>query len=142
MATVKNLLKKKGNVVHSVSPSSSVFDALKVLEDKNLGALVVVEDETLIGIFTERDYARKVILRGHSSKDTCIKDIMTGRPIFVTPQNTIDDCMQIMTDKHIRHLPVLDNGNIVGVISIGDLVKFIIEEKNDIIENLQQYIAS
>lgn len=142
MATVKNLLKKKGNVVHSVSPSSSVFDALKVLEDKNLGALVVVEDETLIGIFTERDYARKVVLKGHSSKDTRIKDIMTGHPIFVTPQNTIDDCMQIMTNKHIRHLPVLENGKIVGVISIGDLVKFIIEEKNYIIENLQQYIAS
>lgn len=142
MATVKNLLKKKGNVVHSVSPSSSVFDALKVLEDKNLGALVVVEDETLIGIFTERDYARKVVLKGHSSKDTRIKDIMTGHPIFVTPQNTIDDCMQIMTDKHIRHLPVLENGKIEGVISIGDLVKFIIEEKNYIIENLQQYIAS
>jgi CBS domain-containing protein len=102
----------------------------------------VVEDETLIGIFTERDYARKVVLKGRSSKETRIKDIMTDRPVFVTPQNTIDDCMQIMTDKHIRHLPVLDNGKLVGVISIGDLVKFIIEEKNFIIENLEHYIVS
>ena len=142
MGTVKNLLQKKGNVVHSVSPSSCVYDALEVLENKNLGALVVVEDETLIGIFTERDYARKVVLKGRSSKETRIKDIMTDRPVFVTPQNTIDDCMQIMTDKHIRHLPVLDNGKLVGVISIGDLVKFIIEEKNFIIENLEHYIVS
>jgi len=142
MGTVKNLLQKKGNVVHSVSPSSCVYDALDVLEDNNLGALVVVDDETLIGIFTERDYARKVVLKGRSSKETRIKDIMTDRPVFVTPQNTIDDCMQIMTDKHIRHLPVLDNGKLVGVISIGDLVKFIIEEKNFIIENLEHYIVS
>ncbi len=142
MGTVKNLLQKKGNVVHSVSPSTCVYDALEVLEDKKLGALVVVEDETLIGIFTERDYARKVVLKGRSSKETCIKDIMTDRPIFVTPQNTIDDCMQIMTDKSIRHLPVLDNGKLLGVISIGDLVKYVIEEKNFIIENLEHYIVS
>jgi CBS domain-containing protein len=142
MGTVKNLLQKKGNIVHSVSPASCVYDALEVLENKNLGALVVVEDETLIGIFTERDYARKVVLKGRSSKETCIKDIMTDRPVFVTPQNTIDDCMQIMTDKTIRHLPVLDNGKLVGIISIGDLVKFIIEEKNFIIENLEHYIVS
>ncbi|WP_018613733.1 CBS domain-containing protein [Segetibacter koreensis] len=142
MGTVKNLLQKKGTIVHSVSPDSSVYDALEVLESKNLGALVVVEDQTLIGIFTERDYARKVVLKGRSSKDTLVRDIMTDRPIYVTPDNTIDDCMQIMTDKFIRHLPVLDNSKLVGVISIGDVVKYVIEEKNFIIENLEHYIVS
>jgi CBS domain-containing protein len=142
MGTVKNLLQKKGTIVHSVSPDSSVYDALEVLESKNLGALVVVEDRTLIGIFTERDYARKVVLKGRSSKDTLVRDIMTDRPIYVTPDNTIDDCMQIMTDKFIRHLPVLDDSKLVGVISIGDVVKYVIEEKNFIIENLEHYIVS
>lgn len=142
MGTVKDILQKKDNIVHSVSPSSCVYDALEVLESKNLGALVVVEEGNLIGIFTERDYARKVVLKGRSSKETCIKDIMTGRPVFVTPQNTIDECMQIMTDKTIRHLPVLDNGKLAGIISIGDLVKYVIEEKNFIIENLEHYIVS
>lgn len=142
MGTVKNLLQKKGSIVHSVSPYSSVYDALEVLESKNVGALVVMEDETLIGIFTERDYARKVVLKGRSSKETLIKDIMTDSPIFVSPHNTIDDCMQIMTDKYIRHLPVLDNEKVLGLISIGDVVRFVIEEKNFIIENLEHYIVS
>lgn len=142
MGTVKNLLQKKGNIIHSVSPDSSVYDALEVLENKNVGALVVVEDKKLIGIFTERDYARKVVLKGRSSKETLISDIMTERPVFVTPENTIDECMQIMTDKSIRHLPVLDNGRVLGLVSIGDIVKFIIEEKNFIIENLEHYIVS
>jgi CBS domain-containing protein len=142
MGTVKHLLQKKGPIVHSVSPESSVYDALEVLENKNLGALVVVEDDTLIGIFTERDYARKVVLKGRASKETSVRDIMTESPVFVTPDNTIDDCMQIMTDKFIRHLPVLDKGKLVGVISIGDVVKFVIDEKNFIIENLEHYIVS
>jgi CBS domain-containing protein len=141
MGTVRNILQKKGNVIHSVGPDSTVYDALEVLESKNMGALVVVENGTLIGIFTERDYARKVVLKGRSSKETFIRDIMTERPIFVSPDNTIDDCMQIMTDKFIRHLPVLDNGRLIGVISIGDVVKFVIEEKNFIIENLEHYIV-
>src|SRR5215210_9447431 len=117
MGTVKNLLQKKGGIIHSVSPNTSVYDALEVLESKNLGALVVVEEGKLIGIFTERDYARKVVLKGRSSKETFIMDIMTDRPIFVTPDNTIEDCMQIMTDKYIRHLPVCDNGRLLGVLS-------------------------
>jgi CBS domain-containing protein len=141
MGTVKHILQKKGPVVHSVSPDSSVYDALEVLESKNMGALVVVDGDRLIGIFTERDYARKVVLKGRSSKETLIRDIMTERPVFVTPENTIDDCMQIMTDKFIRHLPVVDNGKLLGIISIGDVVKYIIEEKNFIIENLEHYIA-
>jgi CBS domain-containing protein len=141
MGSVKNLLQKKGTIVHSISPDSSVYDALEVLESKNLGALVVVQDGVLIGIFTERDYARKVVLKGRSSKDTYVGDIMTDRPIYVSPENTIDDCMQIMTDKYIRHLPVVDNGILIGVISIGDVVRFVIEEKNFIIENLEHYIV-
>lgn len=142
MGTVENLLQKKGTIVHSISPDSSVYNALELLQSKNLGALVVVQNEILIGIFTERDYARKVVLKGRSSKDTLIRDIMTDSPIYVSPENTIDDCMEIMTDKHIRHLPVIRNGRLLGVISIGDLVKFVIDEKNFIIKNLQDYIVS
>ena len=142
MGTVKHLLQKKGNIVLSITPESSVYDALEVLESNNVGALVVADGETLIGIFTERDYARKVVLKGRSSKETLVRDIMTERPIFVTPDNSIDDCMQIMTDKFIRHLPVMDKGKLLGVISIGDVVKFVIEEKNFIIENLEHYIVS
>jgi len=141
MSTVKNLLQKKGNAVYSVSPDSSVYDALEELEDKNLGALVVVENGKLIGVFTERDYARKVILKGRSSKETLVRDIMSSRPIFVNPDSTIDDCMQLMTDKLIRHLPVLENDELVGVISIGDIVRYIIYEKDFIIENLEHYIT-
>ncbi len=142
MGTVKHLLQKKGNIVLSITSLTSVYDALEVLENNNVGALVVVDGETLVGIFTERDYARKVVLKGRSSKETLVRDIMTERPIFVTPDNSIDDCMQIMTDKFIRHLPVMDKGKLLGVISIGDVVKFVIEEKNFIIENLEHYIVS
>jgi len=141
MSTVRNLLQKKGNAVYSVSPDSSVYDALEELEDKNLGALVVVENGKLIGVFTERDYARKVILKGRSSKETHVRDIMSSRPIFVNPDNTIDECMQLMTDKTIRHLPVLEHDELVGVISIGDIVRYIIYEKDFIIENLEHYIT-
>ena len=141
MSTVRNLLQKKGNAVYSVNPDSSVYEALEELEEKNLGALVVVENRKLIGVFTERDYARKVILKGRSSKETHVRDIMSSRPIFVNPDNTIDDCMQLMTDKLIRHLPVLENDELVGVISIGDIVKYIIYEKDFIIENLEHYIT-
>ena len=141
MSTVRNLLQKKGNAVFSVTPDSSVYDALEYLEEKNLGCLVVIENETLIGVFTERDYARKVILKGRSSKETFIKDIMSSRPIFVDCDTSIDDCMELMTDKFIRHLPVLENGKMVGLVSIGDIVKYIIDEKNFIIENLEHYIT-
>ena len=142
MSTVRNILQRKGNAVYSVSPDSSVYDALETLEDKNLGALVVVENEKLIGIFTERDYARKVILKGRSSKETIVRDIMSSHPIFVNPDSTINDCMQLMSDKFIRHLPVLDNNQLIGVISIGDVVRYIISEKDFIIENLEHYITS
>lgn len=142
MGTVKNILEKKGRTVHGVSPDSSVYDALETLESKNLGALVVVDEGKLVGIFTERDYARKVVLKGRSSKETKVRDIMSDRPVFVHPDDTIEVCMQIMTNKFIRHLPVLENGEMVGLISIGDVVKYIIYEKDFIIENLEHYISS
>lgn len=142
MGTVRNILQTKGSAVYTVSPESSVYEALEELEDNNLGSLVVVENGNLIGIFTERDYARKVILKGRSSKETHVRDIMTERPIFVTPDSTIEVCMQLMSSKFIRHLPVLDNDQLVGVISIGDVVRYIITEKDFIIENLEHYIAS
>jgi CBS domain-containing protein len=143
MDTVWNILQQKGNVVYSISPDTCVYDALEKLEDKNLGSLVVVgEKGELIGIFTERDYARKVILKGRSSKETLVRDIMSDRPIFVSPNTKIDECMQLMTNKFIRHLPVIENNKLVGVISIGDVVKFIIREKDFIIENLEHYIVS
>lgn len=142
MGTVRDILLKKGNVVHSVSPDTSVYDALEVLEDKNLGALVVVDNGKLIGIFTERDYARKVVLKGRSSKETLVSDIMSDRPIYVSPDTSIETCMQLMTDKTIRHLPVLDKGELAGIISISDLVKHIIGEKDHIIQALEHYIVS
>ncbi len=141
MSTVRNILQKKGNAVYSISPDCSVYDALEELEEKNLGSLVVVENKKLIGVFTERDYARKVILKGRSSKETLVRDIMSSHTLFVNPDNTLDDCMQLMTDKFVRHLPVLENDELVGVISIGDIVKYIIYEKDFIIGNLEHYIT-
>jgi CBS domain-containing protein len=142
MSTVRNLLEMKGHAVHSIGPESSVYDALELLEEKNLGALVVVDKGKLIGVFTERDYARKVVLKGRSSKETLVADIMSERPIYVNPHTSIEDCMQLMTDKFVRHLPVLENNELIGVISIGDLVKYIISEKEYIIENLRHYIST
>lgn len=142
MSTVRNILQQKGNLVFSISPYSSVYDGLEYLEEKNLGGLVVVENGNLIGVFTERDYARKVILKGRSSKETLVRDIMDTNPVFVTPDNTLDDCMQLMTNKFIRHLPVMEDGELIGVISIGDIVKYIISEKDFIIENLEHYVTS
>jgi CBS domain-containing protein len=141
MSIVRNILQKKGNAVHSISPDRSVYDALEELEEKNIGSLVVVDNGKLTGIFTERDYARKVILKGRSSKDTLVRDIMSSPPLFVHPDNTLDECMQLMTDKFIRHLPVLENDELVGVISIGDIVKYTIYEKDFIIGNLEHYIT-
>jgi CBS domain-containing protein len=141
MGTVRNILQIKGNAVHSISPDTSVYDALESLEEKNVGALVVVDNGKVVGIFTERDYARKVILKGRSSKDTFVRDIMSGHPIYVTPDATIEECMHLMTNKFIRHLPVCDRGELIGVISIGDVVKFVIKEKDFIIENLEHYIT-
>ena len=143
MDTVRNILQVKGNVVYTVYPESSVYDALELLEDKNLGSLVVIEKNgKLDGIFTERDYARKVILKGRSSKETLVRDIMTDSPVFVTPDTKIEECMELMTSKFIRHLPVLECGELVGIVSIGDVVKYVINEKDFIIQHLEHYIVS
>ena len=143
MGTVRDILQVKGHVVYSIQPDCTVFEALSVLVDKNIGALVVLEkdDEKVLGIFSERDYARRVIVKGRASKETLIREIMTENPFTVNENDTIESCMVKMTDKHIRHLPVTDNyGRLVGMISIGDVVKHIIDEQQYIINNLEGYI--
>ena len=141
MKTVTQLLRTKGQQVLSVSPDMPVFEALGVMADKNVGALLVVEGERLVGVFSERDYARKVILKGKSSKDTPVQEIMSSHVLYVRPEQTIEDCMALMTDKRVRHLPVMEEGRVVGVISIGDVVKAKIEEQEFVIEQLQNYIT-
>ena len=139
--TVNQLLKSKGSAVWSVTPETSVFEALRVMAERNVGALVVLERGELRGIFSERDYARKVILHGKSSKDTPVCEIMTEKVDCVSPSNSVRECMARMTDKHIRHLPVVDGGPVVGLISIGDVVKAIISDQEFMIEQLESYIA-
>lgn len=141
MGKVRNILHNKGNVVFSVEPTEMVYRAIELMCEKNIGGLLIVENGKLVGIFTERDYARKLILKGKSSKDTEIRDLMTSNLVTVTPDTSIDDCMRVMTGRKIRHLPVLDKGELVGIISIGDVVHFIIEEQKSIIEHLEHYIT-
>lgn len=141
MGKVRNILEEKGNQVFSVEPSVTVYKALELMMEKNIGGLLITENGKLAGIFTERDYARKLVLRGKSSKETPIKEMMTPNPFTVTPDTGIEDCMQLMTEKKIRHLPVVENEALVGVISIGDVVRFIIEEQRYIIEHLEHYIT-
>lgn len=142
MKTVNNIIQNKSASIYSVNSETSVLDALQVMMDKNISALLVMEGTELKGIFTERDYARKIILKGKSSKETKIKEAMTAELETVNPGTSIDLCMQIMTDKHIRHLPVKDGEKVIGMISIGDLVKFVIEDQKQTIEQLQSYISS
>ena len=141
MKTVNEILAKKGNDIWSVAPTDTVFDSLKLMADKQIGALLVMDGEKLAGIVTERDYARKVILEGKSSKDTTVSDVMTRKVLCVTPERTVDECMALMTDKRARHLPVLDHKQVVGVVSIGDLVKALISEQQILIDQLQHYIS-
>ncbi|GAA3959542.1 CBS domain-containing protein [Pedobacter ginsengiterrae] len=141
MKTVKQLLDTKQVRIISVTENTSVLDALKVMTEKNISALLVMEGSELLGIFTERDYARKLILQGKSSKDTLIKEAMTADPITINLADTIDKCMEIMTEKHIRHLPIVVNAEVKGMISIGDLVKFIIEDQKQTISQLESYIS-
>ena len=141
MGTVRDILQVKGHAVYSIHPDSTVFDALSVLVDKNVGALVVLDKDKVLGIFSERDYARRVIVKGRASKETLIREIMTEHPISVTENDSIEACMVKMTEKHIRHLPVIDHQDrLVGMISIGDVVKHIIDEQQYIINNLEGYI--
>ncbi len=142
MKTVRQLLDDKGSHVVSVSPDTTVFQALEVMADKGIGAVLVVEDGKVSGIMSERDYARKVILLGKSSYDTPVREIMTGRVVYARPDHTVPECMALMTDKRIRHLPVLEQGRLIGVLSIGDLVKETISEQEFIIRQLENYIHS
>lgn len=142
MKTVQQILSVKPAQVFSVPSSSSVLDALKFMTEKNISAILIIDDKETIGIFTERDYARKIVLMGKSSKDTPISDAMTGSPITVNPNDSIDLCMQMMTDKHIRHLPVVSDNVAIGMVSIGDVVKFIIADQKQTILELENYINS
>ena len=142
MKTVRDLLKQKGREVWSVAPNSTVYDALQLMADKNIGALLVIDSGRPVGIFSERDYARQVILKGKASKDTPVRDVMTSRVVFVRPEQSIEECMALMTDKRFRHLPVLEEGQLAGLLSIGDVVKAVISEKDFLIEQLANYISS
>ena len=142
MKTIKEILQSKPLGVLSISPEASVLDALRLMAEKEVGALVVLENERLAGIFSERDYARKVILHGKSSKDTSVREIMTSKVVYVRPEQSVEECMALMTDKRIRHLPVLHESRVIGVISIGDVVKEVISEQRFVIEQLEQYIHS
>ncbi|SFH41350.1 CBS domain-containing protein [Pedobacter insulae] len=142
MRTVQHVLNTKPVQVYSVTASSSVLDGLKMMTEKNISALLIMEAGTLQGIFTERDYARKIILHGKASKDTPISEAMTLNPITVTSSDSIDSCMEIMTEKHIRHLPVVNENQVVGMVSIGDVVKLIIADQKQTISQLESYINS
>ncbi|MBL4867562.1 MAG: CBS domain-containing protein [Pseudomonadales bacterium] len=142
MLKIKDLLTNKGHAVWSVAPDDTVYDAIALMSEKGIGALCVVHEEKLIGIISERDYARSIILQGRRSRETPVKEIMTGQPITITPEHKVDECLSIMTEKRIRHLPVIQNGYLVGVVSIGDLVKTIIQEQSQLITQLEHYIKS
>jgi CBS domain-containing protein len=139
--TVSSILRHKGHHVWSVSPDDSVLQAISVMAEKGIGALVVIAGQTLVGIVSERDYARKVVLQGKSSKDTPVREIMTSPVVFVSPNQTVDDCMRIVTTKRIRHLPVVQDESVVGVVSIGDLVQSVISTQGETIQFLQEYIV-
>ncbi|MFN0306007.1 MAG: CBS domain-containing protein [Burkholderiales bacterium] len=140
MKNVGQMLEEKGHTLLSISPDATVFEALQCMANANVGALVVLDGEKLAGIFSERDYARKVILVGKSSKETRVREIMTDKVLCVSPERTVEQCMALMTAKRIRHLPVLDHKKVVGVISIGDVVKEMISEQQFIISQLESYI--
>ncbi len=142
MTTVRQLINRKGDALWRIAPGASVYEAIEMMADLGIGALPVMEGAQLVGIVSERDYARKVILQGRSSRDTPVRDIMTTGVITATPSQTVDDCMGMMTDERIRHLPIMDGDRVIGMISIGDVVKAIIAEKQTHIEQLELYIAS
>lgn len=139
---IRQILGKKGSDVWAVHPDDTVFTALQLMADKNVGALLVMDGDELKGIFSERDYARKVVLLDKSSKNTPVREIMTPRVFYVSPNHTSDDCMALMTDKRIRHLPILEDGRVIGVISIGDVVKAVISEQQMMIHDLESYITT
>ncbi len=141
MISLKQFLEYKGSELWSVTSNTAVIDALKKMAEKNIGALLVIDEGRLVGIISERDYARKVALQGKMSKDTPVKDIMTERVLYVRPDESVEDCMALMTDKHFRHLPVIEDGKILGMISIGDVVRIVISKQKFIIAQLENYIS-
>ncbi len=141
MKWVSDILDAKGREVHSVGPDSTVFEALRVMSDRGIGAVLIMENDQLAGILTERDYARKVVLLGRSSRDLPVREIMTRKVLCVSPERTIEECMALCTAHRARHLPVVDRKQVVGIVSIGDLVKTVIAEQQHLIEELQQYIS-
>jgi len=141
MVTVRQLLQTKSDEIWSVAPQDSVFNALQLMADRNIGVLLVIEGGKLVGIFSERDYARKVILLGKASKATLVSEVMTASVLYVTPGMTIEECMALMTAKHVRHLPVIENENILGIVTIGDVVKMVISEQKFTIQQLENYIT-
>lgn len=142
MKTASQLLAEKNHRIETIAPNVHVFDALKLMLEKNIGSLLVVEFGKLVGIFTERDYARKLVLQGKSSQNTLVRDVMSTKLITVQPNNTLDFCMQLVTEKRIRHLPVMDQGRLVGMLSIGDLLKAALAEQAATIAQLEAYINS
>lgn len=141
MHTVRHLLQEKGNQVWSIAPQATVYEALESMAKKNVGALLVIQSGNVVGMFTERDYARKVVLQGRSSKTTSVGELMTADVLYVSPDDTIENCMAIMTDKHLRHLPVMENEQLIGIVSIGDVVKAIISAHEFTIRELERYIT-
>ncbi len=142
MRTVRQLLEAKSPAIHAIRPEAPVLDAIRLMAEARIGALLVMDGLRLVGILSERDYARKVVLQGRSSSDTPVRDIMTSEVIVATSLDTSDGCMQVMTERRIRHLPVVDGDDVVGMISIGDLVKAVIEDQRAELDSLQRYIAS
>lgn len=140
MKTVREILQEKGNEVWSIVPDATVYEALKKMADKGVGALLVLEQGHIYGIISERDYARKVILKGKFSKNVPVREIMTDRVLYVSPAQSDDECMALMIDKRVRHLPVIEDGKIVGLVSIGDVVKAMLSDKEHLIEELENYI--
>jgi len=139
--TINEILRAKGSEVWTTTPEATVFDAIKLMAEKNVGALLVMEGDRLVGVISERDYTRKVILLGKGSKTTPVRDILTALVVSVTPTHTVEDCMQLMTRHHVRHLPVLEGGKVVGIVSIGDLVNWIINVQRITITQLRNYIS-
>ncbi|HXH98725.1 MAG TPA: CBS domain-containing protein [Sphingobacteriaceae bacterium] len=142
MKYVKHVLQNKASGIISLNESCSVYQALEVMMENNISAVLIMEDTLLKGIFTERDYARKIILQGKASRETLLKEVMTKTLLTVTSEASIADCMNMMTDRHIRHLPVIDKGAVTGMVSIGDVVKFIIQDQQQTIQQLESYISS
>ncbi len=142
MKTIRQILKKKGRKTWKITPTTHVFDALQLMAEKDVGALLVVEDKTLVGVFSERDYARKVILYGKSSKNMRVSEIMSSPPIFIEPDNPIEQGLALMSAKHVRHLPVMEKNRLIGIVTIGDLVRSLIDEQKVVIDHLEKYILS